>query len=90
MPFTDQAAWDANPTLKFSLVTQAHGEALAEDAFRAARAAVHEKDEDCAQTMIFEDGCMDRCGACGVSFNDFPCPDCGKRGFHADGCAEGA
>lgn len=40
----------------------------------------HTRDEDCA---LDPDGV---CTTCGVYHGD-PCPDCGGRGYHAEGCA---
>lgn len=41
---------------------------------------VHTRDEHC---VVGDNGC---CTVCGVSHGD-PCPDCGGRGFHNEGCA---
>jgi hypothetical protein len=43
----------------------------------------HQRDEDC--TLDADEVCV----GCGVSHR-VPCEFCGGRGFHRDGCAEGA
>ena len=49
-----------------------------EDVRRAAKLA-HSRDEDCTLDAT------DSCSVCGVYHGD-PCPVCGGRGFHRDGC----
>ena len=42
-------------------------------------ALAHSRDEDCTLDAT------DSCSVCGVYHGD-PCPVCGGRGFHRDGC----
>lgn len=42
----------------------------------------HSRDEDCTV-----DAAVDMCTGCGVAHGD-PCPECGGRGFHREGCSE--
>jgi hypothetical protein len=49
---------------------------------RCDQGAPHESDDQCAV-----DPSTHCCRVCGVMHGD-PCPICGGRGFHLDGCAE--